>query len=308
VSAHEYERDEEPVITRTVLRGPPGSASATYLALPGRQIYYVITMSTSNETQSPIPLYRRIRDELKARIEAGEYQPGDRLPSELELARAYGVSRITSRQALDLLGSEGLLVRRQGMGSFVTAQRVTQPLGRLTDFVEDMAEAGLRPESKVLGFATEPATVTVAEALRVLPETLVYRLDRLRLAEGSPIALDWTWLPPHFGKLLVDQDLAQRTIYNLLEQEYGIPVASGECTIGATVAGETEASVLDIPTGSPLLVFDRTSFTAGDKPVYYQERFYRADRVQYRLTLERTTPGESAIQSFTPVFGGRSEP
>ena len=80
-----------------------------------------------------MPLYRRIHADLKAKIEAGAYSPGDRLPSELELTKLYGVSRITSRQALDLLCSEGLLVRRQGMGSFVAPPRVSQSLVRLTD-------------------------------------------------------------------------------------------------------------------------------------------------------------------------------
>jgi GntR family transcriptional regulator len=265
---------------------------------------------TSSEARTggvPLPLYRRISDELRARIEAGEFQPGDRLPSELELARAHSVSRITSRQALDLLGSDGLVVRRQGMGSFVAARRVTQPLAGLTDFVEDMIEAGLRPESRVLGFATETAPTGVAETLSLAAGTSLYRLDRLRLADGSPIALDWTWLPLQFGRLLVDQDLAQRSIYSILEQDYGIPVVSGECNIAASVADEAQADLLDVPSGSPLLVFDRISFTGSNKPVYFQRRFYRADRVQYRLTLERTSPGKSTIQSFAPVFGERSE-
>jgi GntR family transcriptional regulator len=272
-----------------------------------RLLYSVMTSSEAHDSRVPVPLYRRISDELKVKIEAGEYQPGDRLPSELELARAHSVSRITSRQALDLLGAEGLLVRRQGMGSFVVERRVTQPLVRLTDFVEDMAAARLRPESRVLGFVTETAPMGVTVTLGLAPGTSVYRLDRLRLADGSPIALDWTWLPLQFGRLLVDQDLTQCTIYSILEQHYGIPVVSGEYTLAASVADETQAGLLDVPSGSPLLVFDRTSFTASDKPVYYQKRFYRADRVQYRLTLQRTTRGESAIQSFTPVFADRSE-
>jgi GntR family transcriptional regulator len=250
----------------------------------------------------PVPLYRRISDELKARIEAGEYQPGDRLPSELELARAYSVSRITSRQALGLLGSEGLLVRRQGMGSFVAARRVTQPLVRLTDFVEDMVEAGLRPASKVLRFEEVHAPAPVAEHLGIGLGSPVYRLDRLRLADLVPIALDWTWLPPQFAKLLVGEDLSARTIYSILEADYGIAIVSGEYTIEAAVADRSQAELLDVAPNSPLLVFERTSFTAGAKAVYHQKRFYRADRVRYRLTLERTSQEQSAIQSFTPVF------
>ena len=250
----------------------------------------------------PLPLYRRIHDDLKTKIEAGEYQPDDRLPSELDLSRAYEVSRITSRQALDLLCAEGLLVRRQGMGSFVASERVRQPLVRLTDFVEDMAQAGLHAESRILRFEGEPATRHVASLLGMAPDAIVSRLDRLRLANGSPIALDWTWLPPQFGKLLAGEDLTSRTIYAILEGEYGIPIVSGEYAIEACVAGEEHARLLEVREGDPLLLFGRTSFTVGGKAVYHQKRFYRADRVQYHLTLTRTAPGESAIERFTPVF------
>jgi GntR family transcriptional regulator len=260
------------------------------------------TAGTSNG-EPPLPLYRRISEELRARIEAGEYGPGDRLPSELELARAYGVSRITSRQALDLLGAEGVLVRRQGMGSFVTLRRVTQPLVRLTDFVEDMAEAGLRPQSRVLSFAIESPPAEIAATLGLEPDAEVYRLDRLRLADSSPIALDWTWLPLQFGRLLLEQDLSRRTIYSILEGEYGIPIVSGEYTLAASIAETEQAALLAVDPGAPLLVFDRTTRTASAKSVYVQRRFYRADRVQYRLSLQRTAPGEDAIQAFGPVFG-----
>ena len=261
-----------------------------------------VMATTMSEPHQPVPLYRRIYNDLKAQIEGGEYRPGDRLPSELELSRSYKVSRITSRQALDLLCSEGLLVRRQGMGSFVCSPLVTQPLVRLTDFVEDMAEAGFHAESRVLRFEMKPATDMVAARLGIEPDTPVFRLDRLRLADRRPIALDWTWLPPQFGKLLAGEDLATRTIYRILEEEYAIPIVSGEYTIEACIAGDEQAALLDIAEGDPLLLFGRTSLSDGGKPVYYQRRFYRADRVQYRLTLARVAPGGSAIESFGPVF------
>lgn len=245
------------------------------------------------------PLYRRIHDDLKAKIEAGEYRPGDRLPSELELARSYGVSRITSRQALDLLCSEGLLIRRQGIGSFVRTSRVTQPLVRLTDFVEDMAQAGLKAESRVLRFESEPATSALASLLGIEPNATVFRLDRLRMADGKPIALDWTWLPAQFGKLLAGEDLAERTIYGILEKEYGVPIVSGEYTIEACIAGEDQGKLLEIVAGDPLLLFGRTSFSEGGRAVYHQKRFYRADLVQYRLTLARTAPGAARLSHLS---------
>ncbi len=273
-------------------------------AVRGYRIYSVMATMTSNP-EAPVPLYRRIHNDLRAKIEAGQYNPGARLPSELELARTYGVSRITSRQALDLLCSEGLLVRRQGMGSFVCTSRVTQPLVRLTDFVEDMAQAGLKAESRVLRFEPEPAAPVLASLLGIEPDTTVFRLDRLRMADGTPIALDWTWLPAQFGKLLAGEDLANQTIYGILEKEYGIPIVSGEYTIEACIAGEDQGELLEIEPGDPLLLFGRTSFTEGGRAVYHQKRFYRADQVRYRLTLARTAPGSSAIESFGPVFAGR---
>jgi len=260
--------------------------------------------SVTSEPDASVPLYRRIHDELRAKIEAGEYKPGARLPSELELARTYGVSRITSRQALDLLCSEGLLIRRQGMGSFVCASRVTQPLVRLTDFVEDMALAGLKAESRVLRFESEPTTSALASVLAIEPDATIFRLDRLRMADGNPIALDWTWLPAQFGKLLAGEDLSDRTIYGILEKEYGVPIVSGEYIIEACIAGEDQGALLEIEPGDPLLLFSRTSYTEGGRAVYHQKRFYRADQVQYRLTLTRTQPGSSAIESFEPMFTG----
>lgn len=259
---------------------------------------------TAQPAPQPIPLYRRIHDDLRAKIEAGHFRPGDRLPSEAELARDYSVSRITSRQALDLLCSEGLLIRRQGMGSFVTAPKVSQPLVRLTDFVEDMAQAGLKAESRVLHFGEEKATPETAAQLELTAASRVFRLDRLRLANGSPIALDRTWLPPQFGKLLADEDLENRTIYEILEQDYGIQIATGTYTIEACNAVAEQAQLLQIEERAALLVFDRTSFATDGRVVYLQQRFYRADRVQYCLKVTRTNPGHNAIESFVPVFSG----
>jgi GntR family transcriptional regulator len=263
-------------------------------------------MATPQDAASSaiMPLYRRIHDDLRRDIESGRYVPGDRLPSESELAGLYGVSRITSRQALDLLSTEGLLVRRQGMGSFVAPVRVTQPLVRLTDFMEDMAGAGLRPESRVLAFEPAPAPDEVARHLQIPDEGPSYRLDRLRLANGSPIALDMTWMPPHIAKLLMGEDLTGRTIYSILEGNYGIPIVSGEYVIQASVAARTHAQLLGVRSGAPLLRFERVSLTTGSKPIYFQTRLYRADRVQYRLVLSRASTGDSAIESFTPVFEG----
>src|SRR5512135_1112678 len=115
----------------------------------------------------PIPLYHQLKQVLQSDIEQEIYQSGERLPSEPELVREYGVSRITVRQALDELEAEGRVVRRHGKGTYVAERRIEQELVRLTDFVEDMQQAGRNPSSRVLAFKHEPASLTIAKALNI---------------------------------------------------------------------------------------------------------------------------------------------
>jgi GntR family transcriptional regulator len=255
-------------------------------------------------TAGPIPLYHQLAQTLRREIEQGTYIAGEKLPSEPELTRLYGVSRITVRQALDKLESEGLVIRHHGKGTYVAEQRIEQELIRLTDFVEDMQCAGLTASSRLIAFVHEPASALVAKALNLPHGAEVIRIDRLRLAEERPIAYDSTWLPLRFGLLLQGLDLTHETIYHILEERYGIPVVSGIFHITAANASTPQASCLEVPVGAALLVIQRISYTTGEEPVYIQERYYRPDRVQYRVMLRRqdnVTAG-STIDEFHAVF------
>ncbi len=261
-------------------------------------------MANQRLNAGPVPLYHQLKLVLQRDIEQGIYKPGGRLPSEPELIRQYGVSRITVRQALDELEAEGRVVRRHGKGTYVAEARIEQELIRLTDFVEDMQQAGQHPTSRVLAFVHEPAGPAIAKALRIASGNEVVRVDRLRLAEGRPIAYDTTWLPLRYGDLLAGMDLAQETIYHILETRYAIPVLSGAFYITAAEATPPPAGHLEVAPGSALLVIQRISYTTGDVPVYIQERYYRPDRVQYRVMLRRHNDeaGGSKIDEFRAVF------
>ncbi|HVB74113.1 MAG TPA: GntR family transcriptional regulator [Ktedonobacteraceae bacterium] len=265
-------------------------------------------MAIQRLNAGPIPLYHQLKQALRDEIERGIYKPGDRLPSEPELIRQYGISRITVRQALDELETEGLIVRRHGKGTYVAEQRIEQELVRLTDFMEDMQQAGLNPSSRVLAFEHERANPLVAEALALAEGTEVVRVDRLRLADGRPLAYDITWLPLRFGELLAGMNLAQETIYHILETRYAIPVVSGAFSITAATATHPQAEMLDVPAGTALLLIQRISYTTKEEPVYIQERYYRPDRVQYRVMLRRhnDASGNSKIDEFRPVFEEQS--
>jgi GntR family transcriptional regulator len=268
----------------------------------------------ATELRSGVPRHEQISDWLRSEIEAGTFAVDERVPSENALCERFGVSRITVRRALQTLEGEGLIYRRQGLGSFVADRRLRQGLVRLTDFEQDMALAGLEATSRVLRREEEPCPEPVAPWLQVTCGDPVFRVDRLRLGDGRPVALDQTWLPPPYGRLIQGHDLEGETFYRILEREYGIPVVSGHYRISATRADSQAAEALDVSTGEALLVIERLSRTLAERPVYFQRRLYRSDRVAYELELARDpeAPGAGAsgeeglpLRDFHVVF--RSE-
>ncbi len=253
------------------------------------------------------PRHQQLSDWLREQIEQGVYKPQDRLPSEHELSRRFGVSRITVRRALQTLEHEGLIYRCQGVGSFVKQSHIRQGLVRLTDFAEDMARAGLEARSKVVHFAPEAASAEVAARLGVSEGSTVIRLDRLRLGNDAPIAFDRTWLTPFYAQFLEGKNLERETIYSILETLH-IPIVRGYYRIAAVNADAETAQWLQVPEGTALLRIDRISCTSNEKVVYYQQRFYRSDRIVYELVLERDSrrripPKEGMpLREFEPVF------
>ena len=259
------------------------------------------------ELESGRPRHEQISDWLRNRIEQGTYEVDEKLPSEKQLGDRFDVSRVTVRRALQTLESEDYIYRRQGLGSFVKERRAAQGLVRLTDFAQDMAQAGLEASSRVEHHAPETPPPAVAVHLATDDQT-VMRLDRLRLGDGRPVAFDRTWLPMFYAQLLEDHDLEEETIYHILEAEYDIPVLRGHYRITAANADAPIADLLGVDAGQALLLIERLSLTEGDKRVYFQRRYYRSDRVAYELELARDTTRHDAgehgmpLREFEPVF------
>lgn len=253
------------------------------------------------------PRHEQISDWIRRQIESGAYSVDEKLPSENELARKFGVSRVTVRRALQTLENEQRIYRCQGLGSFVADERSHQSFAQLNDFVEDMRRAGMQASSRVIGFKQVNASDKIASILNVETETPVIQLERLRLGDGQPIAFDITWLPMFYGQLIEDVDLEQETIYNVLETRYNIPVEKGCYRIEAANADAKIAGHLDVPQRQALLLIDRLSLTTGEKPIYYQKRYYRTDRIVYELKVQREkstrgTADGSPLQELMPVF------
>lgn len=233
------------------------------------------------------PLYARIKEALRTRILEGHYKPHEQLPSESELMAAYGVSRITVRQALSDLQNEGLIFRVHGKGSFVSKPKAFQDLGQLQGFGEAMRKMGYETFAKLLSLRTVTPSAQVAEKLRLPKRSKVTEIHRLRFLNREPISLDVTWVPTAIGTRLAKEDLAARDIFAILENDYGLALGHADVQIGSTLADDTLAQQLRIQPGAPVLFMDRLTHTTDGAPLDYEHLYYRGDAFQYKVRVER---------------------
>jgi GntR family transcriptional regulator len=240
-------------------------------------------MNLQLDRSSPIPLYFQIAENLKRAISDGTLTPGERLDNELDLAERLGVSRPTVRQAVQRLVDQGLVLRRRGLGTVVIAPRILRSVA-LTSLFDDLSATGRHPETAVLSSAELAADDEVAALLSVPSGASVLSVQRLRLADGTPLALMHNYLPAGLLKGDPEQALAKTGLYDLLRRQ-GIQLQAGEQEIGARKATAHEAKALDAPRGATVLTMTRTTFDQGGKPVEYGSHAYLADRYSFRMTL-----------------------
>jgi GntR family transcriptional regulator len=237
-------------------------------------------------------LYAKIEEAIATEIAQGEYRPGDQLPTEDALLQRFQVSRITVRRAIQNLVSRGLLEIRRGLGTFVLSPRIEAELTKLTGFVEDMNAAGRKATARVVSHGVVAASARVAERLQLAKGTKVMQIKRVRLADGTPISFDETYLPLPLGKQIVHKNLRLHPIFTLLEGEYGIPLVEADYELEAVIASQAVADALQIRVGSPIFQIERTSMTTGNQPVDYEVLSYRGDLVRFATKLLRH-PGNS---------------
>lgn len=232
-----------------------------------------------------LPLYVRLKSVIEQNINSGEWQPDTQIPSERELCERYDISRTTVRQALTELVSEGRLVRYAGRGTFVAPHPFVQGTTRLSGFTSEMQGQGRMPRNRVLQFETVEAPPGAARGLQLEVGSPVLLLKRVRLADDEPMAVERAYLPEtRFGPLL-DEDLASRSLYALLERQFSITPTRAEQTLQAISCPEAEAQLLHITPQSPVLYMNRTTFSQHDVPFEWVESYYRGDRYQFRTEL-----------------------
>jgi DNA-binding GntR family transcriptional regulator len=241
-----------------------------------------VSQLISIDRSSPVPLYFQVARRLEELIATGHLAPGTRLENEVALADQLGLSRPTMRQAIQYLVDKGLMVRKRGVGTQVVHARVRRTV-ELTSLYEDLDRTHQQPRTDVLSFRPARAPDEVAVALALPAGGAVLLIERLRYAQGEPLALMRNYLPAGLLRVTAD-DLRDRGLYQLMRAA-GVNLRLAEQTIGARRATAAEAKALGEPRGAPLLTMARTAYDDAGRAVEYGQHAYRASLYSFELTL-----------------------
>ena len=229
------------------------------------------------------PLYLQIRDLLVERLDAGEWRPGEAIPSELELAARYRVSHGTARKAVDALAADNLLIRRQGKGTFVATH--TEERSSMFRFLRIRRSDGREeyPASRLIDVRRSKATAEVARALEMRSGDSVFVLRRLLEYEGEPAVLDEIILPATLFKGMTRARVQayRGSMYSLFETQFGVRIVKAQEKLRAVAADAATAALLEVEPGQPLLAVERITRTYGDRPVEWRRGLCSTRRHHY---------------------------
>lgn len=231
------------------------------------------------------PLYYQIRNDVLSRIEQGEFLPGDMLPSEDELSAYYGVSNITVKRAMLDLASEGVVVRKQGKGTFVKAPVIEEDLSLAGALAKPMlmhADTGFH---RLLSAGEIGADAEVSKALLVEKGSRVTKIERLKVVGDEPLGYERSFVPvglcPGLGEKM--QHDALTLVYDVLKSDYGLHLTRARLLIEPTILRAGEARLLGTTRGRPAMLWTRTTYATGDRPVEFYKAVVRGDRFKYYL-------------------------
>ncbi|HWK75761.1 MAG TPA: GntR family transcriptional regulator [Povalibacter sp.] len=236
------------------------------------------------DESSTLPLYQQLQRSLRHIIESRVLGPDDALPPERDLAEELAVSRITVRKAIDGLVEEGLLIRRQGSGTFVS-NRVEKNFAKLTSFSEDMRARGRKPHSVWLNRAAGSVTPEEALALRSSPGTPVYRFHRIRYADDAPMALEYATV---LASCLQSVDAVESSLYEALEKNGNRPARALQRLRAVLLTGE-QAQLLKAQEKDPGLLVERLGSLKDGRTIEFTQSFYRGDIYDFVAELNASS-------------------
>ncbi|KAB0587972.1 GntR family transcriptional regulator [Comamonas kerstersii] len=245
--------------------------------------------SASALTPAFSPLYQQIKGLILQSLQAGEWRPGELIPSEMELAARFKVSQGTVRKAIDELAAENLVMRRQGKGTFVathSAQQVQYRFLKLHPDVGDLQGEG-RAQRSILECKRVRAPAEIARLLALRSGDTVVQIRRVLAFSDTPTILEDIWLPGHAFKGLTAEQMAtcQGPTYAMFETDFGVRMVRADEKLRAVLPDESQAQLLDVTTQTPLLSVERIAYTYNDIPMELRRGIYRTDTHHYRNAL-----------------------
>jgi GntR family transcriptional regulator len=235
------------------------------------------------KNRNGLPAYQKIQGAIRKRIDAGQLRPGDAVTSERDLAKIHQVSLMTARHALASLEREGIVERRRGIGTFVSAPKIH--FNKLMSYTEQMASRSLTACSKVLFAKVLDNENEAAARLSLPPTSHILKLERLRHAAGEPFALETCYLSAAEFSGLLDAPIGRESLFGILERNFKVELGYADEEVDATAADPRIAEILSIPRREPLLRIRQVIYSTKGKAIMYVLGFYRSDR--HNLVIRR---------------------
>jgi GntR family transcriptional regulator len=236
------------------------------------------------DREASVPLYLQLAALLRGRIERGEWRAGQKIPSENELNRLYGVSRMTARQVLAQLVNEHLLYRVQGKGTFVAEPKISTRSPAYMGIREQLEGLGYAIATRVLTNALVPADDRVARVLRIMPGQRVHEIRRVRLLSGGePISLHVSYVPERLAPTMDDGDLVDRQLCEILESDHSLAMSKVSETLESTLATPQEAKDLEITRRTPLLLLTHEIADPTGRTFEYSRILFRGDKIRLQF-------------------------
>ncbi len=252
----------------------------------------------------PIPLYYQLAQLIRERIQAGEWNAGERLPSERELSEQVEISRMTVRQALAFLVRDGTLVVKPGIGTFVARPKLVYNALHLLGFTEEMMRQGAQAASRVLeqSLAVPPQSVAIRLGLKASEKTV--KIVRLRMSGEEPVLLETSYIPATLCPGLERLSLEGQSLFVILERKYNLRLERSVQSLEATIANDYEVELFGIEPGTAMILLEGVNYLPEERPAEFFKAVYRGDRFRFQLEnyREGLSNEESGAQKVSVVL------
>ncbi|GIP22217.1 GntR family transcriptional regulator [Paenibacillus sp. J22TS3] len=232
------------------------------------------------------PMYLQLREIIRTKIEDGEFPPGTAIPTEHELAKTYGINRLTVRNGISSLVNEGLLKRIQGKGVFVLGEKREHDLETLEGFSQMVRKKNANPSFQILTKSLRNAEHKYSKIFNIQPGEQIFYIKRVDYIDNEPYSLEEIYIPHHVFPQLGDIDLTIFSVYEIYDF-YNIEISYSQQTLDLTQLDQSDARFLDIDSSAPLLLFTNTSYNDADTVIEYSRSYTRPDKANYKVHFKR---------------------